>query len=126
MNKLTIVFYENPAALHEIKAWENLKWNEIRSKIKHKDNKILYKLSYFRHQCHVNETLICIDNDNLYMTKDDISANLALGECSYYDDIKFLFFGNFNLRKIDYAKKCMTKLLEANICAHNSFKEEMA
>lgn len=79
MKKLTVVFYEYPKALHDIKAWEELKQNEIQEKYQQTDSKFIYELE--------KEIVYC--TPLLFFDKLDI----GLRRVFYY---KTLIFGKFN------------------------------
>lgn len=89
MKLITICYYEYPAALHEIDAWEKLKNNQIITKTKLLDNVIYYKLE--------NELLICIPVGELI---NSFNYETFLKNGKYYKTLIFGKVDSNNLKNI--------------------------
>lgn len=92
---LTICFYEYPAALHEISAWEKLKKDSIIDKSELPEGRIKFLLLNSKKEY---ELLICIPNyiNAIKHSKDIFEQKIK--ERFIYN--KTLFFGKFNSRQI--------------------------
>lgn len=96
-NLLTLCFYENPAALHEIKAWEKTKIKEIISIQEHNDGRINYLIQRSESQM---EVLICFPQQYMrgYDINQEVNRLLEAGDVYH----KTLVFGKFNSSQLRF------------------------
>ncbi len=89
MKKITLVFFEYPAALHEINAWEINMQNKIVTSTHHKNDRITFHLKN-------NEIVECFNNDDFSFKE---VLKIFTDTLATYN--KTLFFGKFELNQLD-------------------------
>jgi hypothetical protein len=96
MDKLTLCFYEYPAALHEIEEWEKSKIKTIIKKEKSEDNRIDYLIRISETE---KEILICFPQH--YLNGCDLNKEIYnLLTINLYN--KTLLFGKFNSKQLRF------------------------
>lgn len=92
---LTLCFYENPAALHEIEQWEKTKTDQIKSKTTYINGRIDFLLEREDGQV---ERLVCYPNDVYVDQKPFYDINQQVFDFlnKDYKYHKTLLFGKFN------------------------------
>jgi hypothetical protein len=104
MKKVTLVFYEFPAALAEINFWESFMNDKIEKKvygdisIVH-DNKVIRFTYYMKN----GEILECFSNS--YFSFEEVLVTMRSHLPCFYN--KTLLFGKFDLRQLNKISKVM-------------------